>query len=785
MHPSNEYVETIYKIFEDERRRHPTYKEKKFNKVEQYKELIKFLLEKEEVDEAELILQAKKVGLGLMYYKAFRSILKNYLGFIDFIEEDGYRTIKITNELRNALNDDDTNSFSSSIDDFEYILMNYENHLITYLKDAIVKNIDQIKDNKIKISMKELYNLGFTELVEFTLLSMENYYRVKDWIEELLNEELERFGEDEDYTVILHDFPKVFDVNIDVNKISSKYVNKVVEFEGYVAYASQVTGIGKRYLYRCSKCGREKEIYFRDLFEKFRENEVVCKECGSKMEFKDIVEYADFQELIISGIPSSNGNAREQRVLYEDTNGIYDGYVRVTGIVRPMRRGKKKIYEYVVQAINIERLDDYMIKLTEEDIENIKKIAKRKDVIDILADRLIPEIKGHHIVKKAVFLQQIKGVKKLGKRENINILLITDPGVGKTVILKKIAKLPGNSYINLPTATLNSIIGIAEKKQSILGEGFVIKIGTIPRTVGTVCIDEFYAKGDEYKKILEVMESDTANIDKGGQKVITPIKCAFLAACNPKRGRFDRDRPVAEQIDIPAPLLSRFDLIFPLMDKPDKKSDDEIADYVIDVHRAYLDEEVNEKIKLDYIEVDGVRVDFEFISKYIYYARQFKPVISEKAKRCLKQYYLEMRKLGEANDVVPITARQLEGSIRIAEAVAKAKLKDVVDEEDAKEAIEIIDACLKEIAYDPEKGVIDIDKIAGTPSSRREKINKVFDIIKELCELSGDNLVPEEEIKEKAESIGLSEKDVEDALNYLKRAGDIYNPRYGFWGLLK
>jgi replicative DNA helicase Mcm len=161
------------------------------------------------------------------------------------------------------------------------------------------------------------------------------------------------------------------------------------------------------------------------------------------------------------------------------------------------------------------------------------------------------------------------------------------------------------------------------------------------------------------------------------------------------------------------------------------------------------------------------------------------PVISEEAKKCLKKYYVEMRKLGEETNTVPIAVRQLEGGIRIAEAIAKAKLKDVVDEEDAKEAIELIDACLKQIAYDPEKGVYDIDKIAGTPSSRREKINKVLEIIKELCELRDDNLAPEEDIKEKAESIGLSEKDVEDALNYLKRAGDIYNPRYGFWGLLK
>ena len=654
--------------------------------------------------------------------------------------------------------------------------MSYEEFLKNYIKDVIIPEIPKIKGNKIKISMKEVYNFGLMELVEFTLQSMENYYKVKDWIEELLNEMIwNTYSESEYYTVVLYDFPKEYRINI--NDISSKYINKVIEFEGNIVYASSVESIAKRFLYECPRCGRKKEIYFRDLFEDFN-GKLVC-ECGNEMEFKEITEFADFQEIIVQGFPNQKGHSREQRILYEDTEGIHNGCVRVTGIVRPIKRGKKnkKVYSLVVQAINIEELDNYTIKLTEDDINNIKKIAKRKDVIDLLSERLIPEIKGYSIVKKAVFLQQIKGVKKPGKRENINILLITDPGIGKTVILRKIAQLPGNDYINLPTSTLNSIIGIAEKKQSILGDSFVIKIGTIPRTLGTVCIDEFYVNNNEYKKILEVMESDVANIDKGGTHVVVPIQCAYLCACNPKRGRYDRNLTVAEQIPIPAPLLSRFDLIFPLMDKPDRKMDEEIADYVIDVHRAYLDKEVDKKIKLDYIEVDGVRIDFEFIAKYIHYARQFKPVISEEAKNCLKKYYLEMRKIGEANNLIPITVRQLEGGIRLAEAIAKAKLKDVVDEEDAKEAIEIIDVCLKEIAYDPEKGVIDIDKIAGTPKSEREKLDKVLNAIKELSHGSSEVLVGFEDIKERVEEKGINEEELERLLNKLKKLGDIDEPK--------
>jgi len=770
------YVEKVYKYFEKERLRHPTYRNEPYNKESQYKELIKFLIEKGEVDEAELLLKAKQIGLGKLYYNVFIAIMKKYLGFIDIGEHNGYKIIKITDELREILNDDESQSSDSGIDSWELIQMTYEDHLRKYVRNILIPEYPNINDTKVKISMKELYNAGFMELVDFALQSMENFYRVKDWIEEMYNEELwNTYGEPEHCFIVLHDFPKEY--RIDVNGISSKYINKVVEFEGNIVYASPVVSVAKRYIYVCPRCGREKEIYFKDLFENDK-IKLTC-ECNREMEFKDIIEYTDFQELIIQGFPNVKGYSREQRVLYEHTQGVYSGYVRVTGIVRaiPKSKNNKKLHNLVVQALNIEELDNYSIKLTKEDIKNIEKISKREDIIDLLADRLIPEIKGYHTIKKAVFLQQIKGVKKPNKRDSINVLLITDPGIGKTVILKKIAKLPGNSYINMPTSTTTSIIGVIEKKTTLLGESFTLKVGILPRTLGVACIDEFYVSNSD-KALLEIMESQVATIDRAGIHAVLPVSCGYLCACNPKRGRFDRDKPISEQINIPAPLLSRFDLIFPLVDENDEDMDEAIAEHIIDVHRAYLDEKINKQIKLDYIEVDGVKIDTEFIIKYIHYARQKKPTISEKAKLLLKNWYKEMRK----HHV--ITARQLEGAIRIAEAHAKAKLKDIVDEEDAKEAINIITECLKQIAYDPESGIFDVDKITGTHKKEREKLDIVLDAIKFLSSNDYEKLVDVESIKEIVENKGIDEEELERLLNKLKRLGDIDEPKPGKYRLL-
>ncbi|WP_414739804.1 MCM family protein (plasmid) [Methanocaldococcus indicus] len=773
------YEDIVYKYFENERRKSPRYKERKYNKETEYKKLIKFLLDNEKVDEAELMLKAKEIGLGKLYLNAFLAIMRKHLGFIDLEELDGYKIIKISKELKELLEKEKEIERKIKILDLENLQMKYEIELGRYINKYLLENTSY--GRKIKISMKELYNLGFMELVDYTLESMENYYQVKDWIEELVKKQIEIiFGElDDEIDVILYDFPKEY--KIDINEISSKYVNKVVEFEGNIVYASPVVGVSKIVYYICPKCGKGKEKYFREFFN--GTERVIC-ECGEVIRQDRVVEYVDFQELIIQGFPNERGYAREQRVLYEDTQGVFNGYVKVTGIVRdiPKNKKNKNICEYVVQAINIEELEGYIPKLTEEDIRNIEKIAKRKDVIDLLAERLIPELKGYHIIKKAVFLQQVKAVEKGDKRGNINILLITDPGIGKTVILRKIAKIPGNSYINLPTSTINSIIGIAEKKTSILGESFTLKVGILPRTLGTACIDEFYVQNNsENKKLLEAMESPSVHIDKGGINAELPIRCAYLCACNPKYGRFDPEKSVAEQINIPSPLLSRFDLIFPLMDSPNQEMDEEIADYVADIHRAYLDEEINKKIRLDYVEVDGVRIDFEFIVKYIHYARKKKPILSDSAKQVLKKYYVAMRKLGESNGVVPIGVRQYEGLIRLSEAIAKAKLKESVDEEDAKEAIEIMDYCLRQIAYDPETGTLDIDKIAGTPKSERKKLDKILEAIKELSNNNPEILIDYENIKEWT---GFSDNELERLLKKLIILGDIDKPKPGKYRLL-
>ncbi|ACX72621.1 MCM family protein [Methanocaldococcus vulcanius M7] len=667
----------------------------------------------------------------------------------------------------------------------EINLEEFKDYLIAYLRNTHQEDI--VMDSEVVVV--DLNNLYYYGLMEFVDYLIHNPQKGIDFIKECYESAYFTLKNEypKNFIISVKNLPKIFKTNkngklFTVEDIKSNTLGKIVEFEGIIVMASKIRPILKKAYYFCPKCGKSviKEVDFL----KIAEEKEYC-ECKSELNLiEEKSTYTDFQEIKVQQPLDLMDNPEEPpkyiTVFLENSPGIYAGRVKITGIPVKIKKSKKlPIYEIYVKALHCEVLDgEVKVKITREDVKNIEKIAKRNDVVDILADRLIPEIRGHSAIKKAVFLQQIKGVKKPGKRADIHILLITDPGIGKTVILRKIAEIPGNLYGSVTTATGVGLTAAVVREKTEIGEDtWVIKPGLLVKAhKGTACIDELTVNKDLQSYVLEAMESQTIHISKGGINAKLPAECAILAACNPRWGRFNPEVSVAEQINIPAPLLSRFDLIFPIRDESDRDKDKDIAEYIIDLHRAYLDEKINKKMGLDYLEIDGVKIDKEFIIKYIHYARQKKPIISEKAKELFVKYYVEMRKRHQ------ITARQLEASIRIAEAHAKAKLKDVVDEEDAKEAINIITECLKEIAYDPETGTFDVDKILGVSKKERDKLTTVYEIIKELSEKS--ELVEHEDIVEEAKNKGIKENEVENIIKKLIKYGDIDEPKPGRYRLL-
>ncbi|MBT4174059.1 hypothetical protein HOC80_04565 [archaeon] len=246
---------------------------------------------------------------------------------------------------------------------------------------------------------------------------------------------------------------------------------------------------------------------------------------------------------------------------------------------------------------------------------------------------------------------------------------------------------------------------------------------------------------------------------------------SILAAANPKMGRFDPFTPIPQQIDLPPALINRFDLIFVMRDLPNKELDTNIAIKVL-ASQSYQDEEAE--------------ISPDIIRKYLAYIKQkVFPRLTPEAIEEIKNFYVDLRSSGQQGDnaikPIPISARQLEAVVRLAEASARIKLRDKVTKADALVAINLLKGCLAEIGIDPETGNIDIDRIgSGITASSRGNILRVRDVIFKLCDEKQGAISIEDDLKPKVFEKGVTEQKLEEAVDKLKRSGDIFEPKKGW-----
>ena len=246
-------------------------------------------------------------------------------------------------------------------------------------------------------------------------------------------------------------------------------------------------------------------------------------------------------------------------------------------------------------------------------------------------------------------------------------------------------------------------------------------------------------------------------------------KTTVLAAANPKLGRFDPYEPLAKQINLPPALINRFDLIFPFRDVPDEQKDEIMANFVLGMHQSG--------------EVQKVEIETDLLRKYITYARQrIRPILTDGALGEIKNYYVKMRNANSDNDnnAIAISARQLEALVRLTEASAKSRLSNKATKIDARRSIDLLQFCLSQVGYDTETGQFDIDQITtGVTTRQRNKTIVIRELIKEIENKIG-KIFPVEELVKEGEIKGIPEDEVMDAIEKLKRSGDIFEPKPGF-----
>jgi len=262
---------------------------------------------------------------------------------------------------------------------------------------------------------------------------------------------------------------------------------------------------------------------------------------------------------------------------------------------------------------------------------------------------------------------------------------------------------------------------------------------------------------------------NTITISKANVQASLKAETSVLAAANPKFGRFDPYQSVAQQIDLPPTLINRFDVIFTLRDIPNKDKDEKIAIHVLHEHQK---------------KGENMAIPRELFRKYVAYAKQkIKPFLSDEAVEEIKKFYVELRNKPVSSESamrpIPISARQLQALVRMAEASAKLRLSEKVLIEDAKRAIDIMKYYLMQVGYDYESKTFDIDKIStGITTSKRSKILGVLHTITELESRLGQ-MIPMEDLEKELDG-KLSTIEIEEAITELKKRGDLYEPRRGF-----
>ena len=330
------------------------------------------------------------------------------------------------------------------------------------------------------------------------------------------------------------------------------------------------------------------------------------------------------------------------------------------------------------------------LELTEEMENKIEEAASQADIYSQLARSLAPEIYGHVDVKKALLLQLVGGVTRqmqdgMRIRGDINICLMGDPGVAKSQLLKHITSVAprgvyttgkGSSGVGLTAAVLRDPV---TKELTLEGGALVMA------DKGICCIDEFDKMEDaDRTAIHEVMEQQTVSIAKAGITTTLNARTAILAAANPLYGRYNRRLTPTQNINLPAALLSRFDLLFLILDKPDEDGDLALARHITYVHQH------GRHPPLDFEPLEPA-----FIRAYIAEARQIDPWVPKEVSSSLVESYVamrakEVRDAAAANEQSVMTARRLLSILRLSQALARLRFADSVAEEDVNEAIRLV-----------------------------------------------------------------------------------------------
>jgi replicative DNA helicase Mcm len=656
--------------------------------------------------------------------------------------------------------------------------------LSTYYNDEVTDLVNNYP------CTRSLY-VNFSDIDKFNVELAQRLLKDPDIILHAFREALAARTGKEDLSVRITNNP----YRVKIGDIRHDHIGKMVTFDGLVLKSTEVRPRFIVAAFQCPFCAHV--MYLEQTSPKRLIEPRTCDACDKKVSkfiiMPELSKFTDSQKIRLQesleelrggDVPATKDVELEGELTGSIAPGdrlIVNGILR--SVIKVVSGTKTPIFEVYIEANAIDVLEKVFdeIKISDDNEREILALSEHPTLYEELISNIAPRIYGLKEIKAAIMLQLFSGVPKSMAdgttiRGDIHVLLVGDPGLAKSQLLSSAANMaPRGLFTSGGSSSAAGLTASAVKDEFSEGAWSLEAGALVLADRGLACVDEIDKMNNHDRDSLhEALEQQRVSVAKAGIVASLHSRCSMLAAANPSSGRFDPYEPIAKQIDMKPTLLSRFDLIFMMLDQSDEEKDTKLAQHVLETHkRGEAKQKSGEKIEIGTISPQLLR-------KYIAYSRKVIPQISDEAMSKFQNFYVELRRKSRKEDAaIPITVRQLESLVRLGEASARTRLSDIVTEADADRVLALFLYCMKSVYTDPESGNLDVDwVVAGTSKTKRERTASIRDIMQELEKEFGQD-IPALKIVDHAEEEGITRDKAEKVLEMLKRDGIIFSPSSG------